>query len=212
MRPPPPPPFTYTQGLLSMANMGPNTNTAHFSIMMGPAPHLDGHYTIFGQAVTGFEVRAVAAEETLQRQGAMAVGVRPPRLAGAALCCVVRGWRPPSLRRAPRPPPPPTLPCHPAAPACAALPDRAPPRRSGTKLLPACITLTGTGIGWRPCHLPQVIDAINALSKGKPENTATGEDGVMIVDSGQLRKGTLVPDLDLGDRGAAAVQAAVAQQ
>jgi hypothetical protein len=57
-----------------------------------------------------------------------------------------------------------------------------------------------------------VIDAINALSKGKPENTATGEDGVMIVDSGQLRKGTLVPGLDLGDRGAAAVQAAVAQQ
>ena len=33
------------------ANMGPNTNTAHFSIMMGPAHHLDGHYTIFGAAV-----------------------------------------------------------------------------------------------------------------------------------------------------------------
>lgn len=29
--------------------MGPNTNTAHFSIMMNPAPHLDGHYTIFGK-------------------------------------------------------------------------------------------------------------------------------------------------------------------
>lgn len=28
--------------------MGPHTNTAHFSIMMGPAHHLDGHYTIFG--------------------------------------------------------------------------------------------------------------------------------------------------------------------
>jgi cyclophilin family peptidyl-prolyl cis-trans isomerase len=37
-----------------MANMGPNTNTAHFSIMMNPAPHLDGHYTIFGQVVITF--------------------------------------------------------------------------------------------------------------------------------------------------------------
>ncbi len=45
------------KGLLSMANAGPNTNTAHFSIMMGPAPHLNGFYTVFGQAVTGFEVR-----------------------------------------------------------------------------------------------------------------------------------------------------------
>lgn len=44
------------KGLLSMANMGPNTNTAHFSIMMGPSPHLDGHYTIFGQVVQGFDV------------------------------------------------------------------------------------------------------------------------------------------------------------
>lgn len=35
-----------------MANMGPNTNTAHFSIMMGPAHHLDGHYTIFGEVVS----------------------------------------------------------------------------------------------------------------------------------------------------------------
>jgi cyclophilin family peptidyl-prolyl cis-trans isomerase len=25
-----------------------DTNTAHFSIMMGPEPHNDGHYTVFG--------------------------------------------------------------------------------------------------------------------------------------------------------------------
>jgi hypothetical protein len=43
---------------------------------------------------------------------------------------------------------------------------------------------------------PQVIDRINALSKGKPENTATAEEGVRIVESGQLRKGTIVPELD----------------
>lgn len=84
------------KGLLSMANTGPNTNTAHFSIMMGPAPHLDGHYTIFGQVVRGFDV----------------------------------------------------------------------------------------------------IDAINNLSIGKPENTATAEEGVVIADCGQDRRGTIIPDLN----------------
>lgn len=39
-----------------MANTGPDTNTSHFSIMLGPAPHLNGHYTIFGEAVDGLEV------------------------------------------------------------------------------------------------------------------------------------------------------------
>lgn len=48
------------QGLLSMANTGPNTNTAHFSIMIGPSPHLNGKYTIFGEVVNGFEVRGDA--------------------------------------------------------------------------------------------------------------------------------------------------------
>ena len=28
-----------------------DTNTAHFSIMMGPDPHNDGHYTVFGAVV-----------------------------------------------------------------------------------------------------------------------------------------------------------------
>jgi len=83
------------KGLLSMANIGPDTNTAHFSIMMGPAPHLDGHYTIFGQVVSGFDV----------------------------------------------------------------------------------------------------VDKVNALSIGMPENTANAEAGAVIVDCGQMRKGTLVPDL-----------------
>jgi peptidyl-prolyl isomerase D len=39
-----------------MANTGPDSNTSHFSIMVAPAPHLNGHYTIFGEAVDGFEV------------------------------------------------------------------------------------------------------------------------------------------------------------
>ena len=44
------------RGLLSMANMGPNTNTSHFSIMAAPAPHLNAKYTIFGEVVAGIDV------------------------------------------------------------------------------------------------------------------------------------------------------------
>jgi peptidyl-prolyl isomerase D len=44
------------QGLLSMANTGPDSNSSHFSIMVEAAPHLDGRYTIFGEAVDGHEV------------------------------------------------------------------------------------------------------------------------------------------------------------
>lgn len=83
------------KGLLSMANTGPNTNTAHFSIMINPAPHLDGHYTIFGQVVSGFDV----------------------------------------------------------------------------------------------------VEEINALSRGKPENTATADEGAIIADCGELRRGTLKPQV-----------------
>ncbi|QDZ18966.1 cyclophilin-type peptidyl-prolyl cis-trans isomerase [Chloropicon primus] len=43
-------------GLLSMANYGPDTNTSHFSILMAPAPHLDGHYVVFGEVVRGMDI------------------------------------------------------------------------------------------------------------------------------------------------------------
>lgn len=36
------------------------------SIMVGPAPHLNGHYTIFGEAVDGFEVRKGRAAQPIQ--------------------------------------------------------------------------------------------------------------------------------------------------
>jgi len=42
-------------GLLSLANAGPNTNHGHFSIVMAPAPHLDGKYPIFGEVVSGID-------------------------------------------------------------------------------------------------------------------------------------------------------------
>lgn len=43
-------------GLLSAANGGPDTNSGHFSIVVAPAPHLDGGYTVFGEVISGHDV------------------------------------------------------------------------------------------------------------------------------------------------------------
>lgn len=43
-------------GLLSMANNGPDDNQSDFSIVVAPAPHLNGKYVIFGELVSGWDV------------------------------------------------------------------------------------------------------------------------------------------------------------
>jgi peptidyl-prolyl cis-trans isomerase A (cyclophilin A) len=43
------------EGVLAMANAGPDTGSSQFFITDGPTPHLNGRHTIFGQVVEGQE-------------------------------------------------------------------------------------------------------------------------------------------------------------
>ncbi len=44
------------EGILAMANRGPNTNGSQFYITLGACPHLDGGYTIFGKISEGMDI------------------------------------------------------------------------------------------------------------------------------------------------------------
>jgi len=49
-------------GLLALASWGPGTSQSQFFVTLGPAPDLDGKYTIFGVLVEGLDAaRAIAA-------------------------------------------------------------------------------------------------------------------------------------------------------
>jgi peptidyl-prolyl cis-trans isomerase A (cyclophilin A) len=63
------------EGVLAMANSGPDTNGSQFYITLKPAAWLDGGYSVFGHVVGGMEaVKAIKAGDTMSSVRILRVG------------------------------------------------------------------------------------------------------------------------------------------
>ncbi|GAB5590743.1 hypothetical protein Unana1_05643 [Umbelopsis nana] len=81
-----------TQGLLSMANRGPNTQSSQFFITTRPTPHLDGKHVVFGRVVSGYDI-----VETIENQP-VDQNSRPLQLVMIANCGELVLQLPPSVK------------------------------------------------------------------------------------------------------------------
>jgi len=70
--------FPHTRGVVSMANTGTrNSGGSQFFIVHGDAPHLDGHYAVFGRVVAGMDVVDAIAHVEIDTYGRYGPTDRP---------------------------------------------------------------------------------------------------------------------------------------